>query len=92
MSKKMIMLLNLLFTCLAFFRYSEFGLFHSNTHVQFMLSIPNACLIIARVSAVLSTRFAQNVMHIAVLSIAKLHQAKNMTQGDVNNQHIHPVT
>jgi hypothetical protein len=37
---------------------------YSNTRVRIILSSPNACLIIARVSAILVSRFAQNLIHI----------------------------
>jgi hypothetical protein len=42
--------LTLLFTSLAYFSLSEFGLFYSIIPVWLMLSSPNACLIIASVS------------------------------------------
>jgi hypothetical protein len=48
------MLFTLFFTYLAYFGLREFSIFHSNTHVWLMLSSPNACLIIARVSVTLT--------------------------------------
>jgi hypothetical protein len=55
---------------------------HSNTRVWLMLSSPNACLIIARVSVTLFLRFAQNLMHTRcslVGAITKSHQARYTT-------------
>jgi hypothetical protein len=51
MSKTMMgKLLILPFTCLTFFGLGEFGLFHSNTQKQLMLSSPKPCVIISSVS------------------------------------------
>jgi hypothetical protein len=59
MSEKIMrMLLTLLFTSLAFFGLSEFGLFHWDL----MISSTNACLIIARASTAHFLRSAQNLM------------------------------
>jgi hypothetical protein len=52
---------------------------YSNTRVRLMLSSPNACLIIIRVSVVFFPRFAKNLRTLAVVSIAKLHQARYTT-------------
>jgi hypothetical protein len=52
---------------------------HSNTHVRLMLSSLNACLIITRVTVALFPRFAQYLMLTRVVSIAKFHQAKEIT-------------
>jgi hypothetical protein len=66
MSKKMMsMLLTLFFACLAFF----FGL-GLTFRVQLMISSPNACLIIARVSVALLPKFAHNFM----LFLCRLHR------------------
>jgi hypothetical protein len=79
MSKKMMnMLLTLLFSCLAFLSLGEFGL-------RLMLSSPNACLFIARVSVALSPRFAQHTM----LFLCRIHlklaagQVQNLKQKDI---------
>jgi hypothetical protein len=45
--------------------------------VQFVLSSPNACLIIARVSVALFTRFAQNLM----LILCRIH--REITSGEI---------
>jgi hypothetical protein len=47
-----------------FFGLDEFGLFHSDTHLWFILSFPDTCPGIAQVSVTLFPRFAQNLMHI----------------------------
>jgi hypothetical protein len=54
--------LDLLLTCIAFFSLGEFGIFLSNSSVQLMLSSPNACPTIVKVSIALPVRFAQNLM------------------------------
>jgi ABC-type dipeptide/oligopeptide/nickel transport system permease subunit len=76
MSKKnMIMLLTLLFTCLAFFGLGEFGL----SHWELMLSSLNAFLINSRVSVALFPRFAQNLM----LFLCQIHH--EITSGQIHS-------
>jgi hypothetical protein len=56
--KKMSMLLTLLLTCL-----TSFGLHWTEHAKRLMLFSQNAYLIIVRVSVILFTRFAQNLIH-----------------------------
>jgi hypothetical protein len=82
----MSMLLALLFTCLAFFRSRWVRTFY----VRLMLSSPNACLIIARVSVPLFPKFAQNLI---TLAVALSDPLRNRIRPDmyVINQHVHPA-
>jgi hypothetical protein len=57
------MLLTLLYTCLAFSSLGEFELFHSNAHVQLMLSSLNGCLLNARVFIARLTKSTQSFMN-----------------------------
>jgi hypothetical protein len=69
---------------------------HSNTHLPLMLSSPNACLIIARVSITLFLTFAQHLMRthcFFVGSVMKLHQTRYATPNERTweSQHIRPA-
>jgi hypothetical protein len=52
---------------------------HSNAHVWLMLSSPDACLIIIRVSIACYLRLGQNLMHTHYRIHCKMHQARYMT-------------
>jgi hypothetical protein len=56
--KVMRMLFTLHSSCLTFLGLGEFGLFHSDTRIRFVLIFPNACVIIARVSIAILPIFA----------------------------------
>jgi hypothetical protein len=80
MSKKMMMmmLLTLLFTCFGF-------------RIRPMLSSPNACLIIAKVSDPIFTRLPQHLMLSFVGSIKNGTRPQTVLQRKGRgNQHVHP--
>jgi hypothetical protein len=94
MSKKMMsILLNLLFTSLAFFCAGEFPLFHSHTRLRLRLSSPNAYVIIARVSIALFVRFTENLMPARCQIYREIpsYQIHGSTYEDVRTRHMYAV-